>query len=547
MSTVAAQVPALREIAENSNAWPFEEARKLLARLERQPKDEVVFETGYGPSGLPHIGTFGEVARTTMVRHAFRVLTDNKIGTRLIAFSDDMDGLRKVPDNVPSRDMMEHHLGKPLSRVPDPFSNEYPSFGAANNARLRAFLDQFGFQYEFLSSTDCYTSGRFDAALLRVLERFDTVMNIMLPSLREERAQTYSPFLPISPRTGVVLQVPVLAHDAKAGTITYEDPDTKEHVTTLVTGGRTKLQWKPDWAMRWFALGVDYEMAGKDLIDSVKLSGEICRALGGTPPEGFNFELFLDEKGQKISKSRGNGLTIEEWLRYASPESLSLFMYREPRAAKRLYFDVIPRHVDEYQQFLEAYERQDLKQRLSNPVWHIHSGNPPKADMPISFSMLLALVASSNAENAETLWGFIGRYRPGVTPQTHPKLAALVGYAINYFRDFVLPHKKYREPSESERAALLDLRDALSQLPADANAKQIQDVVYEIGRREPFLDKTGKGKTADGKPGVSLDWFNMLYQVLLGQEKGPRFGSFVAVYGLKNTIDMIDGALARSA
>jgi lysyl-tRNA synthetase, class I len=547
MSTVEAQVPALREIAENSNAWPFEEARKLLARLERHPKDEVVFETGYGPSGLPHIGTFGEVARTTMVRHAFRILTDDKIRTRLIAFSDDMDGLRKVPDNVPSRDMMERHLGKPLSRVPDPFSNEYPSFGAANNARLRAFLDQFGFEYEFLSSTDCYTSGHFDAALLRVLERFDTLMNIMLPSLREERAQTYSPFLPISPRTGVVLQVPVLAHDAKAGTITYEDPDTKEQVTTLVTGGRTKLQWKPDWAMRWFALGVDYEMAGKDLIDSVKLSGEICRALGGTPPEGFNFELFLDEKGQKISKSRGNGLTIEEWLRYASPESLSLFMYREPRAAKRLHFDVIPRHVDEYQQFLEAYERQDLKQRLSNPVWHIHSGNPPKPDVPVSFSMLLTLVASSNAQNAETLWGFIGRYRPGVTPQTHPKLAALVGYAINYFRDFVLPQKRFREPGDTERAALLDLRDALSQLPDDASAEQIQEVVYEIGRREPFLDKTGKIKTRDGKPGVALDWFNMLYQVLLGQEKGPRFGSFVAVYGLKNTIDMIDGALARSA
>jgi lysyl-tRNA synthetase, class I len=472
-----------------------------------------------------------------MVRHAFRVLTDDKIKTRLIAFSDDMDGLRKVPDNVPNRDMMATHLGKPLSRVPDPFSNEYPSFGAANNARLRAFLDKFGFQYEFLSSTDCYTSGRFDAAL----------MEIMLPSLREERAQTYSPFLPISPRTGIVLQVPILAHDAKAGTITYEDPDSKEQVTTLVTGGRTKLQWKPDWAMRWFALGVDYEMAGKDLIDSVKLSGEICRALGGTPPEGFNYELFLDEKGQKISKSKGNGLTIDEWLRYASPESLSFFMYREPKAAKRLYFDVIPRHVDEYQQSLDGYARQDGKQRLSNPVWHIHSGEPPKADMPISFAMLLTLVSSSNAENAETLWGFIGRYRPGVTPHTHPKLDALVGYAIHYFHDFVLPEKKFREPGAVERAALQDLRDALSQLPADATAEQIQDVVYEIGRREPFLDKTGKVKTKDGKPGVALDWFNMLYQVLLGQEKGPRFGSFVAVYGLKNTVDMIDGALARSA
>src|SRR5207344_1721131 len=217
--SAAETTATLRQAAEQSNAWPFEEARKIVSRLKKHPKNEVIFETGYGPSGLPHIGTFGEVARTTMVRHAFRVLTDDKIKTRLIAFSDDMDGLRKVPDNVPNRDMMAQHLGKPLSRVPDPFSNEYPSFGAANNARLRAFLDRFGFDYEFLSSTDCYMSGRFDAALLRVLERFDAIMEIMLPSLREERAQTYSPFLPISPQTGVVLQVPIVAHDAKAGTI----------------------------------------------------------------------------------------------------------------------------------------------------------------------------------------------------------------------------------------------------------------------------------------------------------------------------------------
>src|SRR5499427_1217107 len=547
MSTVEAHVKALREIAENSNAWPFQEARKIVARLKKHPKDEVVFETGYGPSGLPHIGTFGEVARTTMVRHAFRVLTDDKIKTRLIAFSDDMDGLRKVPENVPNREMMARHLGKPLSRVPDPFSTEYPSFGAANNARLRAFLDQFGFEYEFLSSTDCYTSGRFDATLLRVLKRFDAVMDIMLPSLRDERAQTYSPFLPISPHSGIVLQVPILAHDAKAGTITYEDPDTKERVTTLVTGGRAKLQWKPDWAMRWVALGVDYEMAGKDLIDSVRLSGEVCRALGGTPPEGFNYELFLDEQGQKISKSKGNGLTIEEWLRYASPESLSLFMYREPKAAKRLYFDVIPRHVDEYQQFLEGYQRQDARQQLTNPVWYIHSGHPPPPDVPISFTMLLNLVSASNAENADTLWGFIGRYWPGVTPQTAPKLNQHVEHAIHFFRDFVLPTKKFRDAGDTERAALTDLRDALAQLPPDSTAEQIQTVVYEIGRRPPFLDTSGKIKTKDGKPGVSLEWFNMLYQVLLGQEKGPRFGSFVAVYGLGNTIDMIDGALARSA
>jgi lysyl-tRNA synthetase class 1 len=537
----------VRALAEKSAAWPFEEARKIVARLERHPKDTVIFATGYGPSGLPHIGTFGEVARTTMVRHAFRVLTNDKVATRLIAFSDDMDGLRKVPDNVPNKEMLAAHLGKPLSRVPDPFSNEYPSFGAANNARLRAFLDRFRFDYEFASSTDYYAAGRFDATLLRILAAYDRVMEIILPTLGPERRATYSPFLPISPRSGRVLQVPMLARDVARGTVTYQDPETGERVETPVTGGRVKCQWKADWAMRWIALGIDYEMAGKDLIDSVKLSGEICRALGVAPPEGFNYELFLDEHGQKISKSKGNGLTIDEWLRYASPESLSLFMYREPRAAKRLYFDVIPRNVDDYQQYLEAYGRQDLKQRLANPVWHIHAGAPPAPESPVPFSMLLTLVSASNAENAETLWGFIGRYRPGVTPQTHPRLAALVGYAIHYFRDFVLPAKSFRAPSEVERAALLDLRDALAQLPGSATAEQIQDVVYEIGRRDPFLDGTGKIKTKDGKPGVSLEWFNMLYQVLFGQEKGPRFGSFAAVYGVENTVAMIDGALARSA
>ncbi len=534
----------LKALAEQSNAWPFEQAKQIVARLKKKPKDEVLFETGYGPSGLPHIGTFGEVARTTMVRHAFRVLTEDKIKTRLLAFSDDMDGLRKVPDNVPNKEMLEQDLGKPLTQVRDPFGT-HPSFGEHNNARLRAFLDTFGFDYEFASSTQYYKSGRFDATLLKMLKNIDKVMAIMLPSLREERAATYSPFLPISPRTGVVLQVPIVEHDAKAGTVSYDDPDTKERITVPVTGGHCKLQWKPDWAMRWVALGVDYEMAGKDLIDSVKLSGKICTALGGTPPEGFNYELFLDDKGQKISKSKGNGLTIDEWLRYASPESLSLFMYREPKAAKRLYFDVIPRNVDDYQQFVDGYSRQDGKQRLSNPVWHIHAGNPPLGDMPVTFQLLLTLVSSSNAENAETLWGFIGRYRPGVTPQTHPKLDAMVGYAINYYRDFVAPSKTFREPTESERAALTDLRNALADLPADASAEDIQNVVYEIGRREPFLDHKKAGK--DGRPGVSLDWFNMLYQVLLGQEKGPRFGSFVAVYGVSNAIAMIDAALKRAA
>src|SRR6201995_3200376 len=546
MSTIDSAVSPsdLRVLAEQSNAWPFEQAKQLVARLKKKPKDEVLFETGYGPSGLPHIGTFGEVARTTMVRHAFRVLTEDKIKTRLIAFSDDMDGLRKVPDNVPNKELLEKHLGQPLTTVPDPFGT-HPSFGAHNNARLRAFLDTFGFEYEFASSTEYYKSGKFDAALMCMLERLDKVMEIMLPSLREERAASYSPFLPICPRTGQVLYVPIVAHDAKAGTISYDDPETKERVTLPVTGGHCKLQWKPDWAMRWYALGVDYEMAGKDLIDSVKLSGKICAALGGTPPEGFNYELFLDEKGQKISRSKGNGLTIDEWLRYASPESLSLFMYREPKSAKRLYFDVIPRNVDDYQQFLDAYSRQDAKQQLGNASWHIHGGQPPSPHIPLPFQTETNLVFSSNAENAETLWGFIGGSRPGVTPQTPPRLNDAVSYAIHYFRDFVLPKKNFREPSDAERAALSDLRDALSNLPASSSAEDIQNAVYEIGRREPFLDANKKGK--DGRPGVSLDWFNMLYQVLLGQEKGPRFGSFVAVYGVANAVTMIDGALARSA
>jgi lysyl-tRNA synthetase class 1 len=535
----------LRALAEQSNAWPFEQAKALVARLKKKPKDEVLFETGYGPSGLPHIGTFGEVARTTMVRHAFRVLTDDKIKTRLIAFSDDMDGLRKVPDNVPNKDMLTAYLGQPLSRVPDPFSNEYPSFGAANNARLRAFLDHFGFDYEFASSTDYYTSGRFDATLLKMLAVYDKVMDVILPTLGPDRRATYSPFLPISRTTGVVLQVPMIRRDVGAGTITYVDPDTHEEVETPVTGGAVKCQWKADWAMRWAALGIDYEMAGKDLIDSVKLSSKICSALGGTPPESFIYELFLDDKGGKISKSKGNGLTIDEWLRYASPESLSLFMYREPKAAKRLFFDVIPRNVDEYQQFVEGFARQDGKQRLSNPAWHIHAGDPPVAEMPVTFQLLLTLVSSSNAENAETLWGFIRRYRPGVSAETHPRLDAMVGYAINYYRDFVAPTKTFRQPTDVERVALQDLRDALSQLPAEATPEDIQNAVYEIGRREPFLDHKKLAK--DGRPGVSLDWFNMLYQVLLGQEKGPRFGSFVAVYGVSNAIAMIDGALARSA
>ncbi len=552
-STPAAAPQTLHDAALTSAAWPFEEARKLVARVERTGQKQVLFETGYGPSGLPHIGTFGEVARTSMVRHAFEVLTGGKIPTRLLAFSDDMDGLRKVPDNVPNKEMLTQHLGKPLTRIPDPF-NKFESFAHHNNAMLRAFLDQFGFKYEFASSTDYYTSGRFDAALLHMLARFEDVQAIMLPSLRAERASTYSPFLPIHPKTGVVMQVPIEKMDAKAGTIVWRDPDTNEAFETLVTGGHCKLQWKPDWAMRWYALNVDYEMAGKDLIDSVKLSSNIVRALDGTPPEGFNYELFLDEKGQKISKSKGNGLTIDEWLTYASPQSLALFMFQKPREAKRLHFDVIPRAVDEYLQFLGGYQRQDWRGRLSNPAWHIHNGEPPEPEVlhhageegagtQISFAMLLNLAAVANSEDPQVLWAFLRRYAPGVSAATHPTLDAMVGYAVAYFRDFVRPQKTYHVADDVERDALAKLDAMLAALPEGASAEDIQTALYDVARPIPrYQDLKAKGATPE-RPGVSNDWFNMLYRVLLGEQRGPRFGSFVALYGVKETRALIAKAL----
>ena len=546
------QDAALLEAARISAAWPFEEARKLVARVERTGQASVIFETGYGPSGLPHIGTFGEVARTSMVRHAFRVLTEDRVPTRLIAFSDDMDGLRKVPDNVPNRDMMAAHLGKPLSRIPDPFSNEYPSFGAANNARLRAFLDSFGFAYEFASATDTYLSGRFDPTLLRMLAVYDEVMDIILPTLGPDRRGTYSPFLPVDPGTGVVLQLPMIDRDVDGGRVAYLHPETGAVTWTTVTGGAVKCQWKADWAMRWVALGIDYEMAGKDLIDSVKLSSQIARALGAEPPDGFNYELFLDEGGQKISKSKGNGLTIDEWLTYGTPESLSLFMYNKPREAKRLFFDVIPRHVDDYLAHLERYPGQDAKLRLGNPVWHIHAGDPPASEVvvgegaraaTISFGMLLNLVAVANTEEPAVLWGFLRRYSPSASPETHPGLDRLVRHSIAYYRDFVRPAKTYRPPTEAERSALSDLAGVLSDARGSADADALQALVYDVGRTH-FPDLSGKVKSPDGRPGVAQAWFSTLYQVLLGEARGPRFGSFVALYGVAETEALIRKALA---
>lgn len=516
----------IKAVAEQAKAWPFEEARKLLKRLNKNNIENktIIFETGYGPSGLPHIGTFGEVARTTMVRKAFEQISD--LPTKLIAFSDDMDGLRKVPDNIPEKEMVAQHLGKPLTAIPDPFGT-HNSFGEHNNARLKSFLDQYGFDYDFYSATECYKAGVFDETLLAVLHNYQAVLDIILPTLGAERRATYSPFLPVCEKTGKVLQAVVKETKAESGLIIYENEDG-DLVETPVTGGHCKLQWKVDWAMRWSALGVDYEMAGKDLIESVHLSSRITKVLKNTPPEGFSYELFLDEKGEKISKSVGNGISVEEWLRYAPHESLSLFMFQHPRRAKRLYFDVIPKAVEEYYTFLKKIQDEELPKKFENPVWHIHQGNPPKQVPSIGFNLLLNLAGACHAEDKSILWGFISRYADA-TPETDPELDKLVGYALNYYQDFILPTKEYRKASEKEESALSDLAEALKNLDNKSSAQEFQQAVYDVGKAHAFESLK--------------DWFSALYEILLGQKQGPRMGSFIALYGRDETIKLIDRAV----
>jgi len=531
----------MRDAAQNSKAWPFEEARKLVARYKGKPPEKgyVLFETGYGPSGLPHIGTFGEVARTTMIRRAFAEISD--IPTRLICFSDDLDGMRKVPENVPDPVALREHLQKPLTSVPDPFGT-HSSFGDHNNAMLRRFLDTFGFEYEFISATEFYKSGQFDEVLLRAAERYDDVMAVMLKSLRDERQQTYSIFLPIHPETGRVLYVPMKHVDGKNGTITFDDEDGREW-TLPVTGGNVKLQWKPDFGARWAALDVDFEMYGKDHSTNTPIYDRICEILGGKKPEHFVYELFLDENGEKISKSKGNGLTIDEWLTYASTESLSYYMFLKPRTAKRLSWDVIPKAVDEYHQQLRAYPDQTPDQQAANPVWHIHGGQPPASGMVVSFSLLLNLASVARAQDKAALWGFIRQYAPEAAPETHPDLDQAAGFAVRYFHDFVAPTLSFRAPSTTERAALEDLATALREVAATGQVPAAYADTLDKLDDEAFMTivrDTGKAHGFDSL----RDWFKVLYEVLLGSSQGPRWGSFIALYGVTETVALIDKGLA---
>lgn len=518
---------SLRDAAMNSKAWPFEEARAVLKRYEKKAPEKgyVLFETGYGPSGLPHIGTFGEVARTTMIRRAFEIISD--IPTRLICFSDDVDGMRKVPDNVPNPEMLREHLQRPLTSVPDPFG-EYESFGHHNNAMLRRFLDTFGFEYEFISATEFYKSGRFNDTLRLAAERYDAIMAIMLASLREERQQTYSCFLPIHPETGRVLYVPMKNVDTLRGEITFDD-ETGREWTLPVTDGHVKLQWKPDFGARWAALDVDFEMYGKDHSTNTPIYDGICEVLGGRKPNHFTYELFLDDQGQKISKSKGNGLTIDEWLTYAATESLSYFMYQKPKTAKRMHFDVIPRAVDEYHQQLRAFPDQPVDQQVNNPVWHIHNGKPPLSKMVVSFGMLLNLASVAGAKDAGALWKFIQRYAPEASPATHPDLDAAAGFAVRYFTDKIAPTRVFRLPTDKERTAMVDLMARLRVWDGATDDEALQSMVFAVGKDHGFEPLR--------------DWFKALYEVLLGASDGPRFGGFIALYGVAETVALMVRAL----
>jgi len=513
-----------RSTIQTTSSWPFVEARKLVKDRQRiyEKKGKITLQTGYGPSGLPHIGTFAEVARTTMMVNAIKEIID--IPTEIITFSDDMDGLRKIPDNVPNKKILEENLHKPLTSVPDPFE-KYKSFGEHNNEMLKKFLNEFKFNYIFKSSTDTYKKGSFNTVLLLILEKYEQIKEIVLPTLGKERQKTYSPFLPICPETGQVLEVPVIEIKKKEGKIIYKKGDKK--IETEVINGKCKLQWKVDWAMRWYSFDVDYEMYGKDLIESAVLSSKICQTLGKKSPNGFAYEMFLDEKGEKISKSKGNGITIEQWLKYASPESLSLYMYQNPKRAKKLYADVVPKAVDEYLTCIDKFSEQEEKQKLLNPVWHVHNGNPPKEKSIISFSVLLNLVGTSNATDKDVLWKFIKKNKKDIKTSEHPILDSLVGYAIKYFEDIVKPNKKYRKPNDKEKKALQDLVKRLKDCKEQMDPEVIQTIVYSVGKDNGYKENL-------------RDWFKAIYEIIFGDQDGPRMGFFISFFGIKESIELIN-------
>jgi lysyl-tRNA synthetase class 1 len=513
-------------------SWPFKEAQTLQKRFKAPPDKPVTFETGFGPSGLPHIGTFAEVARTTWVQRAFEHLSGWE--TRLIAFSDDMDGLRKVPLNMPQPDMLAEHLGKPLCYIPDPFGQD-ESYSAHMNRKLQEFLDAYGFTYQFQSSQEAYERGDFDEGLAILLQKVEQVRAIILPTLGQDKRADWSPFFPICQKCGRIYSTRVIGYHPEDNTIDYvcDQPigsaaGCGDKNTISILGGQVKVGWKVDWALRWYAYDVGYEMYGKDLIDSARLSGQITRLMSKQPPNGFFYEMFLDEEGRKISKSVGKGLTVNGWVSYAPLESLLHYLFQNPRRAKRLFWDVVPKSVDDYLADLRQYPSLDETKKPDQAIWHIFNlgRNVPAYDAGINFSLVNNLVSALGTDQAELTYEYLKRYDPS-TANHEDMVRDLVQKSINYYRDFILPGKQYRLPTEAERQLLQAARDRLSNFESD-DENDLQTIPFDIARENDI-------------PPAKV--FQAFYQVVLGQERGPRFGTFARLVGKEKLLLLLDKAL----
>ncbi|MFH2218432.1 MAG: lysine--tRNA ligase [Pseudomonadota bacterium] len=511
--------------------WPFKEADKLRKRYTETPNIPVRFETGFGPSGMPHIGTFAEVARTTWVRHAFEFLT--RWPTQLIAFSDDMDGLRKVPLNLPQQEMLTENLGRPLCRIPDPFG-ECESYSAYMNNKLREFLDSYSFDYTFQSSHEAYTRGDFNDGLSVILQKVEDVKAIILPTMSEAKRANWSPFFPICENCGRINSTQVTGYDIENNAIDYSCEQEEGEVkscghkgTASIFNGKVKVGWKIDWALRWYSYDIGYEMYGKDLIESARLSGKICRLMGKQPPTGLFYELFLDAKGRKISKSVGKGLTIDSWMSYAPLESLLFYIFQNPKQAKRLFWGIVPRSVDDYLSNLIQYRSMDPEDHPESTIWHLFNKGEtvPSYNAAINFSLINNLISAVGADDIDLILEYLKRYDSSME-KYGTVIEDLVKKAMNYYRDFILPDKKYRTPTEKEKKMFNALRNELAEYDGD-DENELQSLPFNVVRA---FDESPK------------NFFKMFYEVLFGQERGPRFGTFVRLVGKEKALSLLDSA-----
>jgi lysyl-tRNA synthetase class 1 len=526
--------------AAGAELWPREEARRLAERVAAyEPERPVIFQSGFGPSGLPHLGTMAEILRPSFVRKAFHLIEPAR-PSRLIVFIDDLDGLRKVPENVPNRESVEQYLGMPVAKIPDPFGC-CASFADHMVGLLGGFLAPVEVEYELMRAAEMYSSGRFDEGLKLILEKHEEIIAIIAPTLREENRAGWSPFMPICPKCGQVVERAVTAYHAERASVEFTceksaggRPGCGFSGEQSVLGGMAKVQWKVDWALRWYVLKVDYELYGKDLTDSARLSGQILRVMGGRPPLGFPFEMFLDEEGRKVSKSVGRGVTVEQWTRYAPIEVLKFFLLLNPRRARKLFLEAIPQYVDEYLDAVREYAAASEEQRRESMLeFVIQSTTPRRFNSALSFGLMMNLVAALGSSDSDFIWKYLVRYDASIggEPDTEAMGRRLMQCALNFYRDFIEPTKKLYTPSDAERAQLKTL-DAYLRENQDASAEDIEKKIYDLGREN--YEKPGK-------------IFPLLYRSILGQERGPRLGAFIRLATPARIIELLDATIARTA